>query len=203
MDIILICVYYMSVLVWYMVAMWVCVCVVWYTVVLSGYVSYGYHVYIWDYVGMCLTYKYVYMCTWWVCVHCGYVYTVGMGMCTRWVCVHSGYVYMVGMGVWVCCIHVYGYVYTGCVSLPVSREVVLEYIVERKRMDDLASSIIDGRFSEQKVSMCIQVANTLMAAFLVELILVHMCGCLSASRCNLISDHHVMVWEWSHEYCYP
>lgn len=29
-------------------------------------------------------------------------------------------------------------------------EVVLPYIVERKRMDDLASSIKDGRFSEQK-----------------------------------------------------
>jgi len=30
-------------------------------------------------------------------------------------------------------------------------EVVLDYIVERKRMDDLAGSIIDGRFKEQKV----------------------------------------------------
>ncbi|KAK3878475.1 hypothetical protein Pcinc_016893 [Petrolisthes cinctipes] len=30
------------------------------------------------------------------------------------------------------------------------REVVLPYIVERKRMDDLASSIKDGRFKEQK-----------------------------------------------------
>lgn len=29
-------------------------------------------------------------------------------------------------------------------------EVVLPYIVERKRMDDLASSIKDGRFHEQK-----------------------------------------------------
>jgi len=28
---------------------------------------------------------------------------------------------------------------------------VLDYIVERKRMDDLASSIVDGRFREQKV----------------------------------------------------
>ena len=35
--------------------------------------------------------------------------------------------------------------------LPKSREVILEYIVERKRMDDLAGSIIDGRFKEQKV----------------------------------------------------
>ena len=32
-----------------------------------------------------------------------------------------------------------------------SVELVLDYIVERKRMDDLAGSIIDGRFSEQKV----------------------------------------------------
>jgi len=30
------------------------------------------------------------------------------------------------------------------------REVVLDFIVERKRMDDLAGSIIDGRFKEQK-----------------------------------------------------
>ena len=29
---------------------------------------------------------------------------------------------------------------------------MLDYIVERKRMDDLAGSIIDGRFHEQKVS---------------------------------------------------
>jgi len=28
---------------------------------------------------------------------------------------------------------------------------VLSHIVERKRIDDLASSIIDGRFKEQKV----------------------------------------------------
>lgn len=38
----------------------------------------------------------------------------------------------------------------GCLSLPKSREVVLEYIMERKRWDDLAGSIIDGRFNEQK-----------------------------------------------------
>ncbi|KAK2185087.1 hypothetical protein NP493_246g02008 [Ridgeia piscesae] len=30
------------------------------------------------------------------------------------------------------------------------RELMLDYIVERKRMDDLAGSIIDGRFHEQK-----------------------------------------------------
>jgi len=30
-------------------------------------------------------------------------------------------------------------------------ELVLDHIVERKRMDDLSTSIIDGRFAEQKV----------------------------------------------------
>lgn len=30
-------------------------------------------------------------------------------------------------------------------------EAVLDFIVERKRADDLASSIVDGRFQEQKV----------------------------------------------------
>ncbi len=39
----------------------------------------------------------------------------------------------------------------GILVLPESKEAVLEYIVERKRMDDLAGSIIDGRFNEQKV----------------------------------------------------
>jgi len=33
---------------------------------------------------------------------------------------------------------------------PPNREIVLDYIVERKRMDDLLSSIKDGRFHEQK-----------------------------------------------------
>lgn len=40
----------------------------------------------------------------------------------------------------------------GQLSLPQTREVVLEYVVERKRMDDLAGSITDGRFREQKVN---------------------------------------------------
>jgi len=35
----------------------------------------------------------------------------------------------------------------------VARELVLDYIIERKRMDDLCGSIIDGRFREQKVSL--------------------------------------------------
>lgn len=33
-------------------------------------------------------------------------------------------------------------------------EIVLNYILERKRMDDLVSSIKDGRFTEQKVGIC-------------------------------------------------
>ena len=43
------------------------------------------------------------------------------------------------------------HVSAGQLTLPQSREAVLDYIVERKRMDDLASSITDGRFREQKV----------------------------------------------------
>ena len=39
----------------------------------------------------------------------------------------------------------------GELGCPPSQEVVLEHIVERKRMDDLAGSIMDGRFQEQKV----------------------------------------------------
>ena len=39
----------------------------------------------------------------------------------------------------------------GQLRLPDSNEIVLEYIIERKRMDDLADSIIDRRFHEQKV----------------------------------------------------
>ncbi|KAM7436322.1 Crossover junction endonuclease mus81 [Porites harrisoni] len=38
----------------------------------------------------------------------------------------------------------------GCLSVPVARELVLDYIAERKRMDDLCCSITDGRFREQK-----------------------------------------------------
>lgn len=34
------------------------------------------------------------------------------------------------------------------------KELVLPYIVERKRMDDCAKSITDGRFHEQKVRLC-------------------------------------------------
>lgn len=35
------------------------------------------------------------------------------------------------------------------------KELVLDHIVERKRLDDLCSSIIDGRFREQKVPYCL------------------------------------------------
>ncbi len=42
--------------------------------------------------------------------------------------------------------------------LPRSREAVLEYVVERKRMDDLAGSIIDGRFHDQKVGCALESA---------------------------------------------
>ncbi|XP_030017399.1 structure-specific endonuclease subunit MUS81 isoform X2 [Sphaeramia orbicularis] len=38
----------------------------------------------------------------------------------------------------------------GQLRAPPGRELVLDYIVERKRMDDLCGSIIDGRFREQK-----------------------------------------------------
>jgi ERCC4-type nuclease len=38
-----------------------------------------------------------------------------------------------------------------CRERETGRELVLPYIVERKRMDDLAKSIQDGRFHEQKV----------------------------------------------------
>lgn len=41
--------------------------------------------------------------------------------------------------------------HAGQLGLPPSREIILEHVVERKRMDDLAGSITDGRFHEQKV----------------------------------------------------
>ena len=50
--------------------------------------------------------------------------------------------------------------------MPVPRELVLDYIVERKRMDDLCGSIIDGRFREQKVhfSVC-SLSEALLPAY--------------------------------------
>ncbi|CAI9556309.1 unnamed protein product, partial [Staurois parvus] len=38
----------------------------------------------------------------------------------------------------------------GQLRIPQPRELVLDYVIERKRMDDLCGSIIDGRFREQK-----------------------------------------------------
>ena len=38
----------------------------------------------------------------------------------------------------------------GQLALPPRRELILDYVIERKRMDDLAGSITDGRFEEQK-----------------------------------------------------
>ncbi|XP_075693469.1 structure-specific endonuclease subunit MUS81 isoform X4 [Rhinoderma darwinii] len=38
----------------------------------------------------------------------------------------------------------------GQLRIPQARELVLDYVIERKRMDDLCGSIIDGRFREQK-----------------------------------------------------
>lgn len=53
-------------------------------------------------------------------------------------------------------------------SLPPSREIVLEYIVERKRMDDLAGSIVDGRYREQKVTISCAVLVLLLYATLLR-----------------------------------
>ncbi|KAM4537231.1 crossover junction endonuclease MUS81 [Odontesthes bonariensis] len=41
----------------------------------------------------------------------------------------------------------------GQLRAPAGKELVLDYIIERKRMDDLCGSIIDGRFREQKFRM--------------------------------------------------
>ncbi|XP_062513975.1 crossover junction endonuclease MUS81-like isoform X2 [Corticium candelabrum] len=39
---------------------------------------------------------------------------------------------------------------SGVLALPAGREVILNHVIERKRFDDLAQSIKDGRFKEQK-----------------------------------------------------
>ena len=63
--------------------------------------------------------------------------------------------------VWFCFLHLLHTVlfvfdfecfHAGQLGLPSSREILLEHVVERKRMDDLAGSITDGRFHEQKVN---------------------------------------------------
>jgi ERCC4-type nuclease len=42
----------------------------------------------------------------------------------------------------------------GNAPAPARKELVLNYVVERKRMDDLVSSMISGRLREQKVILC-------------------------------------------------
>lgn len=54
----------------------------------------------------------------------------------------------------------------GQLALPHRREMVLDYVIERKRMDDLASSIIDKRFEEQKHRFA--AADIKRAVYLVE-----------------------------------
>jgi crossover junction endonuclease MUS81 len=54
----------------------------------------------------------------------------------------------------------------GQLALPHRRELVLDYVIERKRMDDLASSIIDKRFEEQKHRFA--AADIKHAVYLVE-----------------------------------
>ncbi|MGH0185818.1 UNVERIFIED_CONTAM: hypothetical protein FKN15_019115 [Acipenser sinensis] len=53
----------------------------------------------------------------------------------------------------------------GQLRAPQARELVLDYIVERKRMDDLCGSIIDGRFREQKA----QTVRELLARQLMQI----------------------------------
>lgn len=48
--------------------------------------------------------------------------------------------------------NLYDCCYSTCLFIGDKREVVLDYIIERKRLDDLSSSIVDGRYKEQKVS---------------------------------------------------
>lgn len=42
-------------------------------------------------------------------------------------------------------------------STILNSDLILDYIVERKRMDDLCQSIIDGRYKEQKVNHTIDI----------------------------------------------
>lgn len=62
-----------------------------------------------------------------------------------------------------------GYCCAGQLGLPVSREVVLEHIVERKRIDDLAGSIMDGRFREQKVCYLLLVTYHKFIVFFIHI----------------------------------
>lgn len=59
-----------------------------------------------------------------------------------------------------------GFLSAGQLRAPAGRELVLDYIIERKRMDDLCGSIIDGRFREQKVGAhSASLLNTLVIYF--------------------------------------
>lgn len=59
----------------------------------------------------------------------------------------------------------------GQLRAPAGRELVLDYIIERKRMDDLCGSIIDGRFREQKVSQTTRFGGKSSSLFKKTLIL--------------------------------
>ena len=61
---------------------------------------------------------------------------------------------------------------TPIVASTVNEEIVLGLIVERKRADDLASSIVDGRFLEQKVSESTYAINSSFLAVVFALILI-------------------------------
>lgn len=54
----------------------------------------------------------------------------------------------------------------GQLRIPQPQELVLDYIIERKRMDDLCGSIIDGRFREQKFRL--KKCDLLRPIYLVE-----------------------------------
>ena len=59
----------------------------------------------------------------------------------------------------------YLFMHAGQLGLPPSREILLEHVVERKRMDDLAGSITDGRFHEQKVIILTLKHGEILALF--------------------------------------
>lgn len=52
------------------------------------------------------------------------------------------------------------------------REVMLPYILERKRLDDLSGSIQDGRFHEQKVNTFIAVTKGITINMLILIYIV-------------------------------
>lgn len=52
------------------------------------------------------------------------------------------------------------------------RELMLPYILERKRLDDLSGSIQDGRFHEQKVNMFVVVTKVITINMLIFIYIV-------------------------------